>query len=292
MKTFLTVAMLIGASAFVGAQERLTDQLRKGIVQEEVNQNLPKAIEAYQAIVAQFDEQRKTAASALFRLAECSRKAGKREQAIAAYQRVVREFVDQGPLVESSRRQLTTTFGLSNAAGARGRASSVGDASSREQADANLKRAQEQKLEQKRQLAPEFQVDAERTTTSPEETRILLNAQRQRLAEAQQRMQVGLLSPGEVRALQTELELTNARYQEQVKQREQERMARQDAIVLTQRMIKSVEAEIALIQERITATEKRIQAGELANNPDLLQLRREVLGLERKLDELRAGLKR
>ena len=91
MKTLLTVAILLGAATFAGAQDRLADQLRKGIVQEEVNQNLTKAIEAYQAIVAQFDEERKTAASALYRLAECSRKAGKREQAQESAQRELRD---------------------------------------------------------------------------------------------------------------------------------------------------------------------------------------------------------
>jgi hypothetical protein len=109
--TFAVVMLLAGALA-ASAQERLSDQLRNGVVQEEVNRDLGKAIAAYQAVVAQYDEDRKAAVSALFRLAECSRKAGMREQAVQAYLRVVREFPEQSELVESSVRQLKDAYGI------------------------------------------------------------------------------------------------------------------------------------------------------------------------------------
>jgi tetratricopeptide (TPR) repeat protein len=90
----------------------MAETLRKGIVEEEVNQNLNAAIQTYQSVVAQFDEERKTAAAALFRLAECYRKQGKNDQAIAAYKRIVQEFPDQTKLAEQSRSVLTKTFKL------------------------------------------------------------------------------------------------------------------------------------------------------------------------------------
>jgi tetratricopeptide (TPR) repeat protein len=93
-----------------GAQDPLADALRKGVVQEETNQNLDAAIQAYQSVLTQFGEERKTAATALFRLAECYRKQGKNDPAIAAYKRVVQEFADQTKLAEQSRTVLAQTF--------------------------------------------------------------------------------------------------------------------------------------------------------------------------------------
>jgi len=109
MKTALALAMLMVTAAFAAAQDKMADQLRKAIVEEEASQNLDKAIQAYQSILAQFDEERKAAATALFRMAECYRKQGKTAEATAAYKRVVQEFRDQTKLVEASRNFLPKT---------------------------------------------------------------------------------------------------------------------------------------------------------------------------------------
>ena len=50
---------------------------------------------------------RETAATALFRVAECYRKQGDRQRAIAAYQRVMQEFGEQSKLVARSQNALT-----------------------------------------------------------------------------------------------------------------------------------------------------------------------------------------
>lgn len=113
MRSTLALAMLVLSTSLAGAQDPLTEQLKKAVVDEEVNQNLDKAIQAYQAILTRFEEERQTAATALFRLAACYRKQGRKEQAIAAYRRVVDEFRDQNKLVEASRKLLSTTYGLS-----------------------------------------------------------------------------------------------------------------------------------------------------------------------------------
>jgi tetratricopeptide (TPR) repeat protein len=108
VKLMLFIAIL--TAGLSSAQDRLADQLRKAIVEEESYQNLDKAIQAYQSILAQYDEERRTAATALFHLADCYRKLGKTDQAVSAYQRVVREFPDQTKLAEASRNYLPKGF--------------------------------------------------------------------------------------------------------------------------------------------------------------------------------------
>jgi hypothetical protein len=108
---FRPVLTVLLATAATGlAQDRMTDTLRKGIVEEESRQNLEAAIQDYQAVLAQFRDAREIAATALFRMAECYRKKGKGPEAVAAYQRVAREFADQSKLAEQSRGILTGTY--------------------------------------------------------------------------------------------------------------------------------------------------------------------------------------
>jgi tetratricopeptide (TPR) repeat protein len=112
MITKLALAILLAIPSVAAAQGNLADQLRKAIVEEEANQKLEKAVEAYTKILAQYDEDRKFAATALFHLAECSRKLGRKEKAIAAYQRVLREFPDQIALANASRNYLAQAYGI------------------------------------------------------------------------------------------------------------------------------------------------------------------------------------
>ena len=113
MKTTLALAILMLSASLAGAQDKMAEQLRKGIVEEEANQNLDKAIQTYQSILAQFDQGRPTAATALFHLAECYRKQGKKDEAIAAYKRVLQEFPDQNKLAAASRDHLSKTYSIS-----------------------------------------------------------------------------------------------------------------------------------------------------------------------------------
>ena len=113
MKTRFVFGILMLSANLAVAQDTMVEKLRKAIIEEEANKNLNKAIEAYQAILTEFDRERQTAATALFHLAECYRKQGKKEQAIAAYKRVVQEFSDQNRLAETSRNHLSKTYGLS-----------------------------------------------------------------------------------------------------------------------------------------------------------------------------------
>jgi tetratricopeptide (TPR) repeat protein len=109
----LALAILLAISSAAAAEERPAIQLRQAIIEEEVNQKLDKAIDAYTKILAHHDEDRKVAATALFHLAECNRKLGRKEKAVDAYQRVLREFADQAALSNASRNTLTQAYGIS-----------------------------------------------------------------------------------------------------------------------------------------------------------------------------------
>jgi hypothetical protein len=113
MKATLTLTLSLLSAVGLQAQVRLTETLNKAILEEESQHNLPAAVADYQQVVAAFDEERKTASAALFRLAECQRKLHQDEQAKAAYQRIVREFADQGAVVEQSRTILAATYKIS-----------------------------------------------------------------------------------------------------------------------------------------------------------------------------------
>ena len=112
MKKILVLLFLILIAGTAVAQEQMADRLRKAIVEEEAGQNLDKAIDAYNDILAQYDKCRTTAATALFHLADCYRKQGKKEPAIAAYQRFLREFPEQVKLADASRNYLASTYGI------------------------------------------------------------------------------------------------------------------------------------------------------------------------------------
>ena len=109
MKTIFFAALVLAGSGW--AQTATNDAkatLERGLFEEEANHNLPAAIQAYQSVVTQFDQDRKLAATAVFRLGECYRRQGKTNEASLQYQRVLREFSDQAPLIELSRQNLAS----------------------------------------------------------------------------------------------------------------------------------------------------------------------------------------
>ena len=80
--------------------------MQKALFEEEGNHNLPAAIEAYQSIITKSDDMRAVTATVLFRLGECYRKQRKTNEAVAQYQRIVREFSDQTTLATLSEQNL------------------------------------------------------------------------------------------------------------------------------------------------------------------------------------------
>ena len=88
------------------AADEVTTALQQGLFEEEANQNLDAAIKAYQSVLERHDEQRKLASTALFRLGECYRKLGRTNDAVAQYQRLLRDYSDQTTLVTITRQNL------------------------------------------------------------------------------------------------------------------------------------------------------------------------------------------
>src|SRR5436190_20174194 len=93
----------LGADA---ASNDLTGLMQKALFEEEGNHNLPAAIEAYQSIITKSDDMRAVTATVLFRLGECYRKQRKTNEAVAQYQRILREFSDQTTLATLSEQNL------------------------------------------------------------------------------------------------------------------------------------------------------------------------------------------
>ncbi len=81
--------------------------LEDAVFEEDANFNLDSAIRAYRKVIARFDNQRRDAALAVFRLGECYRKLGRVPQARAQYQRILKEFSDQHQLTRLSQARLS-----------------------------------------------------------------------------------------------------------------------------------------------------------------------------------------
>lgn len=107
MKTKLGIGILLLVTLTTFAQtNNLTSLLQQGLFEEQANRNLDAAIADYQSLAAQFDKDRKIAATAIFRLGECYRAQGKTNAAAAQYQRVLQDFSDQTTLATLSRQNL------------------------------------------------------------------------------------------------------------------------------------------------------------------------------------------
>src|SRR5688572_12636996 len=136
-RIFIIVAgALVLAVTPLRSADALTEALQKGLFEEEANQNLEAAIKAYQDVLSRADEQRRVAATALFRLAECYRKQGKTNEASAEYRRLVRDYTDQATLVNLSRQNLTG-LGVSSPAVA---AAADGSAGSTDEEEKEIRR--------------------------------------------------------------------------------------------------------------------------------------------------------
>src|SRR6185436_5071157 len=102
----LLAALLTSSAQVVSAADDLSAALQKGLLEEEANHNLDAAIQAYQSVINQYDDQRKIAATAVFRLGECYRKQGKTNDAVLQYQRLLADFADQASLIAPSEKNL------------------------------------------------------------------------------------------------------------------------------------------------------------------------------------------
>src|SRR5438093_496855 len=111
MKTMLirVVGVALAAQLVAAAAQQAGDaerQLRAAMNAATVDGNLAGAIEQYKAIVARYEKtNRQAAATALVRMAECYQKLGDAESK-RIYERLLREFADQGEAVKIARAHL------------------------------------------------------------------------------------------------------------------------------------------------------------------------------------------
>jgi len=105
-KGFTLISILLVTGRVAWSAANLSETLQQGLLEEEANHNLDAAIQAYQSVIGQHEDQKKIVATAVFRLGECYRKQGRTNDAVAQYQRVLSDFGDQTALTDLSRRNL------------------------------------------------------------------------------------------------------------------------------------------------------------------------------------------
>lgn len=142
----LSIAVLLAVGPWAVADtNHLTGLLQRALLEEEANRNLEAAIQAYEALLKQFDRDRALAATAVYRLGECYRKQGNTNAAVGQYQRLLRDFSEQEPLATLSRQNLAALGAIAagadpRLAGGSGLGSDAGGVSG---ADALLNRLQQ-----------------------------------------------------------------------------------------------------------------------------------------------------
>ena len=88
------------------AADSLDEVFKRALFAEEGRRDFDSAIRDYQQVVRAMDDQRRLAASALFRLGEVFRKQRKTNDAVIQFQRVLKEFPGEDTLVQISRQNL------------------------------------------------------------------------------------------------------------------------------------------------------------------------------------------
>lgn len=110
MKTPLpALALALSLSVWLRAADApapLDAAFQEALLLEEGRRDLPAALRAYEAVVAQVDAQRALAATAVFRLGEVHRKLGQTNEAVAQYRRLLRDFPAEETLARLSRENL------------------------------------------------------------------------------------------------------------------------------------------------------------------------------------------
>ena len=111
MKPTLFFPALLSLSAFAKAEPPINELLRDGLYAEEVSRDAETAAKHYGEVLERYASQRQFAATAIFRLAEVRRKQGRKDDAIALYQRLLAEFPESGPQVTLAKENLTALGG-------------------------------------------------------------------------------------------------------------------------------------------------------------------------------------
>jgi Tol biopolymer transport system component len=100
--TFILMGALAAGAALVAQTRAANDLFQEALAYEEVKGDLQKAIATYQTILTQFAADRPIAARALLHLGRSYERLG-RPEAAATYDRLIRDYADQAPLVAEAR---------------------------------------------------------------------------------------------------------------------------------------------------------------------------------------------
>jgi len=104
VKALLSLALALATLGF--AAESLSALLQKGIFTEETEGNLDAAIKIYQQILAETEANRSLGAQAQYRLGVCYQKKGDKEQAISAFNDLLKRFPAEAALAQKARELL------------------------------------------------------------------------------------------------------------------------------------------------------------------------------------------
>ena len=101
-----TAVAVAAVTAVVSSQARSGNAVfEQALAKERVEGNLPEAIQLYQRVIAEFAADRPLAAKALLQVGLCYEKLGQ-DASVRAYERLVRDFADQGEAVSQARARL------------------------------------------------------------------------------------------------------------------------------------------------------------------------------------------
>lgn len=82
------------------------ETFKRALFDEEGRRDYPAALRGYEEVVRALDDQRRLAATAVFRLGECYRKLGRTNDAVTQYQRLLRDFAGEDTLATLCRQNL------------------------------------------------------------------------------------------------------------------------------------------------------------------------------------------
>jgi ankyrin repeat protein len=114
-KGLLIVAIFVGSLLSTGraddmVRNSIEDKFRMALIEEETGQQLDTAIQAYKEVIAGLDDQRKMAVTAIYHLGECYRKQGKTNEAVAQFERILRDFSEQRVVVDLAQRRCAELY--------------------------------------------------------------------------------------------------------------------------------------------------------------------------------------
>jgi cytohesin len=118
MKSVFTFCALVLTASLLWSQEPSKTQLEKGLFEEQVQQNLPAAVEHYQSFLTQQETLRRNMAMAVWRLGEVYLKQGKTNEAHGQFRKLLQLYPDQTNLVAQASARLPTEERINKASGA------------------------------------------------------------------------------------------------------------------------------------------------------------------------------